>query len=211
MNASEHDQWDPLPLADVIDVFRGSPFRWWVVGGYALELHAGRTWRGHADVDIGVSGRDLGALWTVLTSWDPHIAANDTLTPWTGEPLNPAAHEHGLWCRSGRDGTWQFEVLVDGSTHTEWIYRRDPTVRRSWAEAVLTTADGVPYLAPELTLLFKSKHVREKDTIDAAEVIPEMTPAQQHNLVTLLPSGHSWRTVIPGETACRHNTERRNQ
>ena len=196
MSSTDQDRWKPLPLADVIDVFRGSPFRWWVVGGVALELHTGRSWREHADVDIGVSGRDLGALWTVLKPWDPHVAANDTLTPWTGGPLSPAAHENGLWGRSTPDSAWQFEVLVDGSTRTEWIYRRDPAVRRPWGEAILTTDAGVPYLAPDLTLLFKSRHVREKDTIDAAEVIPELTEDQRHNLVTLLPSGHAWQTLL---------------
>jgi Aminoglycoside-2''-adenylyltransferase len=211
MNASDHDQWDPLPLADVIDVFRDAPFRWWIVGGHALELHTGRSWRDHADLDIGVSRIDLDSLWTVLRPRDPHIAARGALTPWTGGTLDPAAHQNGLWCRTAPDNPWRFEVLVDDSTRTEWIYRRDPAVRRPWGEAVLTTADGVPYLAPELTLLFKSKHVREKDTIDAVEVIPALTPAQQHNLAALLPSGHSWRTIIPGELPPQHNTEKRNQ
>ncbi len=199
MSSTDQDRWEPLPLADVIDVFRPAPFRWWVVGGYALELHTGRTWREHADVDIGVSRVDLDPLWSALRPWDPHVATQSTLTPWSGSVLDATARENGLWCRDTPDGPWQFEVVVDGSTRTEWIYRRDPAVRRPWDEAVLTTADGVPYLAPELTLLFKSKHVREKDTIDAAEVIPKLTPSQQHNLAALLPPGHSWRTIIPEE------------
>ena len=42
-----------------------------------------------------------------------------------------------------------------------------PASRKPWDEAVLTSADGVPYLAPELQLLFKSRDVREKDDVDA--------------------------------------------
>ena len=38
------------------------------------------------------------------------------------------------------------------------------------AEAVLTTADGVRYLAPEVQLLFKSKDVRGKDDVDRQRV-----------------------------------------
>lgn len=40
--------------------------------------------------------------------------------------------------------------------------------------AVLRSAAGIPYLAPELQLLYKSKGLRPKDDVDAAEVILSM-------------------------------------
>ena len=61
-------------------------------------------------------------------------------------------------------------TLTVGAGHAEehWVYRRDPTVTRPWEEAVLHTPEtGIPYLAPDLQLLFKSKDHRPKDDEDA--------------------------------------------
>ena len=57
---------------------------------------------------------------------------------------------------------------------------------------MLTTPAGVPYLAPELQLLFKAKNHRLKDDLDAATVIPELTINQRTWLTQHLPTGHAW-------------------
>ena len=36
----------------------------------------------------------------------------------------------------------------------EWVYRRDPMVRRPLANVGRVTADGIPYLAPEIVTLY---------------------------------------------------------
>jgi hypothetical protein len=54
---------------------------------------------------------------------------------------------------------------------------------------------GIPYLRPELVLLFKAKHARPKDQRDFDETIPHMTPAQRQTLGELLARarpGHHW-------------------
>ena len=54
---------------------------------------------------------------------------------------------------------------------------------------------GIPYLAPELVLLFKAKHARPKDQSDFDQTIPHMTPAQRTALARLLARahpGHRW-------------------
>jgi len=63
-------------------------------------------------------------------------------------------------------------------------------------EAVLRTADGVPYLAPELQLLFKSEAPREKDDVDTREVIPELDPTRRARLADLLPGDHPWERLL---------------
>ncbi len=44
---------------------------------------------------------------------------------------------------------------------------------------MLVTTDGVPYLAPELQMLFKSTAIRPKDDLDAAPVIPRLDPGRR--------------------------------
>ncbi len=103
---------------------------------------------------------------------------------------------NNTWARRTPDGPWQLDVTVGEGDDTNWIYRRDPLVTRRWDEAVLHTSGGVPYLAPEVQLLFKSKDPRSKDVLDAAEVIPGLTPDQLAFLSSHLDSNHPWRGLF---------------
>jgi hypothetical protein len=47
-----------------------------------------------------------------------------------------------------------------------WVCRRDETLRLPYAEIIRRRADGVPYLRPDLVLLFKAKARRVKDVLD---------------------------------------------
>ena len=81
-----------------------------------------------------------------------------------------------------------------------WIFRRNVELRVCWREAVLRTEQGVPYLAPELQLLFKSKDVRAKDEFDAHQVIPNLERTRRNRLAEWLPPDHPWR-ALRGETS----------
>jgi hypothetical protein len=61
---------------------------------------------------------------------------------------------------------------------------------------VLQTPDGVAYLAPELQLLFKSRHLRPKDDVDASEVIPELSVGRRAQLTRLLAAEHAWQGLL---------------
>ena len=112
MPASELGPWEPLGLESVVETFASAPFRWWVSGGCALDLHLGRTWRDHEDTDVGVVRSDLGALHTLLSQWDLHVAAAGQLTPWHGAPLEVARHQNNVWCRLTADGPWVLDVTI---------------------------------------------------------------------------------------------------
>jgi hypothetical protein len=189
-------RWEPLKIAATVALFAGAPFRWWISGGHALELHVGRSWRDHEDTDVGMVRHDLAALRNVLTPWDIHVAASGRLSPWAGENLDSALHQNNLWCRRCPDAPWQLDVTIGEGDAEAWIYRRDPRVRLQWADAVLRTGDGVPYLAPDLQLLFKSKQPRAKDEVDAREVIPELDEAQRSRLSRLLRPEHQWQALL---------------
>jgi len=196
MAAPELGSWQPMELATAVELFASAPFRWWISGGKALELHLGRTWRQHDDTDVGILRRDASRLRSVLAAWDIAIAAAGTLHPWTGETPHAARHENNLWCRRSADGPWELDVTVGEGDDDTWAYRRDERVRRPWSEAVLTTEEGVPYLAPELQLLFKSKDRRAKDDVDAREVIPHLESTRRGRLGELLPDDHPWQKLV---------------
>jgi hypothetical protein len=196
MAASELGPWEPLELESVVEAFAPAAFRWWVSGGRALDLHLGRTWRSHEDTDVGVVRRDLAYVHSLLSAWDLHVAAAGHLTPWNGEPLDAAVHQNNVWCRPAPGSPWALDLTIGEGSNDCWIYRRDPSVQVPWALAVLRTTDNVPYLSPELQLLYKSKATRPKDDVDAAEVIPELDARQRDLLARLLEPDHAWRRLL---------------
>ena len=78
----------------------------------------------------------------------------------------------------------------------EWIFRRDPSLRIDWHDAVLRSDDDIPYLAPELQLLFKSRDARPKDDVDAHEVIPDLDDRRRQSLRQWLPQDHHWQRLL---------------
>jgi hypothetical protein len=196
MSASQLGPCEPLELVSVIDVFSSATFRWWISGGHALELHLGRAWRAHEDTDVGVVRRELRSVKAHLHRWDLHVAAAGQLSPWRGEPLDAARHQNNLWCRLGPDRPWVLDLTIGEGSEQRWIYRRDPTIQLPWDRAVLRTTDGVPYLAPELQLLFKSSAPHPKDNLDAAEVIAHLDAPRREHLARLLEPDHPWQRQL---------------
>ncbi len=195
MTAGDLGRWEPLAVAEVAGLFGAAPFRWWISGGRALECHLGRTWRDHDDTDVGLTREEVPRLRSVLVG-DVHVAAAGRHRPWTGEAPRAEHQENNLWCRTDQHHPWALDLTIGDGDATVWRYRRDPSVTFPWSTAVLHTEDRVPYLAPELQLLFKSKGTREKDDLDAREVIPELDPSRLDRLSGLLPIDHPWQTLI---------------
>ena len=196
MSAPELGPWEPLGLDAVVRTFASASFRWWISGGRALELHLKRSWRDHEDTDVGVVRDDLPALYELLSEWDIHVAAAGELTAWRGEPLDVARHQNNLWCRLTAGTPWVLDVTIGEGSKSDWIYRRDPTVQRPWDMAVMRSNGGIPYLAPELQLLFKSKDLRPKDDVDAGEVIPTLDASQRDFLEHHLQADHPWQRLL---------------
>jgi hypothetical protein len=196
MADDELGPWEPLKLREVIRLFQGWPARWWISGGVALELHLGRSWRPHDDSDVSILRDDALDLPVVLAGWDIQVAAAGALTSWDGSALSAEANQNNVWCREGPDQPWCLDVTISDGDQECWIYRRDPTLRVPWGEAVFRNERGIPYLAPELQLLFKSTDSRSKDDRDATEVIPALAAGQQRWLRGLLPRDHPWHALL---------------
>ncbi len=191
----EFGPWEPLTIDEVVEVMASTGLRWWFTGGHALEMHLGRSWREHDDIDVGVCRRDLGALVPLLDEWEIHVAAAGELRRWDGGALTADRHENNLWVRRP-DGPWCLDVAVGDGDDARWVYRRDPSLRLSWAQAVRTTSDGLAYLDPALQLLFKSTGLRLKDHLDATEVLPELDDWGTALLDVRLRGDHPWRSLI---------------
>lgn len=202
VGTTELGRWSPLEADEVVRLFRPAAFRWWLAGGHALEAHFETSWRDHEDIDVGIARADAPQLFDLLSGWEIQLASDGALLPWDGRSLDESSDAAGnLWCRPSPEAPWALDVLLGEGDNTEWIYRRDQTVRRRWSETVLRTASDVPYLAPEIQLLFKSKDIRAKDQADAVASIPQLTTAQRGWLAEHLSADHPWQTLVAGHRA----------
>jgi len=109
------------------------------------------------------------------------------------------ASTHQTWLRDPATGHYLIDVFREPHDGDTWICRRDEAIRLPYSEIIRHTEDGIPYLAPELALLFKARDVRSKDQADFDGALPRMTPCQRDTLAGLLARvhpGHPWLAAL---------------
>lgn len=188
--------WSPMSIIEAVELLIGAPFQWWIAGGHALELHVGESWRRHEDLDIGVRRDQALLVHAWFSDWDLHTSARGEVKKWDGRALILEAAENNVWVRRSPVEPWTIDLTIGEGTDSQWAYRRDPHLTRPWDQAVLLSSSGVPYLAPDLQLLFKSKDIRPKDQEDAERVMRELTETELEFLSEHLPSTHPWLELV---------------
>ena len=192
----ESTAWEKLSPLALRGLLRNLGVPWWVAGGWAIDLFLGHETRDHRDIDVALLRRDQAGLVSRLPGWEfRYVTAHDTHAPWHGEQL--ALPIHGIWARrSGAPaGAWTCEFLLNEATRWEWVYRRHDAVRRPLSE-IGSDRDGVPYLRPEIVLLFKSTDLSTTNEADFAAALPVLDPAARRWLARSLDAcrpGHPWR------------------
>lgn len=191
-------EWKPLTPDDAVRLMRGYERPWWIGGGWALDLFLDRSTRAHEDLDVAVLRTDQERLRQHLATWDVRVAYRGSLATWHGEWLDLPLH--GLWARSDMHGPWELELLLMESDGGRWLFRRDPQVSLPLERAGLSRGE-IPYLAPEIPLLYKSKEPRERDEADFAAVLPELPPDRRAWLRAAVESqepSHPWLAALGG-------------
>ncbi|HEX6749693.1 MAG TPA: hypothetical protein VF092_20545 [Longimicrobium sp.] len=183
---------DAAPAA-VAEVMRGFPAPWAVAGGWAMDLFLGHQIREHADVDVAVFRADQAAIRDHLRGWELRKVVGGGMLPWRdGEWLALPIHE----VHATRDGDPRaLELLLNERDGDRWLFRRDPRISLPLSRAILRAADGIPFFAPEIVLLYKSKQPREHDERDFAAVLAAMDAEQRawlRDALEITQPGHPW-------------------
>jgi hypothetical protein len=194
MTVAEPYWWDPLHPEGAADLFRDLAVPWWIAGGWALDLFAGRQTRQHGDLDVEVLRRDQFAVQRHLAGWDLHTAEDGELHPWrAGVALG--AGINSIWCRRTPDAPWVVQIMFAVAEGETWHYRRHPAIVRPLATLGLRTETGIPFLAPEVQLAYKARAQRPKDDADFALIGPLLDQDRRAWLVAALNAahpGHRW-------------------
>ena len=195
---SEPEAFEPATRAATY--FARQSLRWYIAGGWAVDLFLGRQTRPHEDIEVAVLRRDQRLLRHVLEGWTwlkvVPGSQSSVGTVW-GEQEWLELPIHELYARGPHREL--VEVLLQESDAKAWRFRREPTVSMPLSELGVRSKLGIPILRPEVVLLYKAKSPRAKDEQDFIALLPALGDAQAAWLGEALDRchpGHPWRTRI---------------
>lgn len=185
-------RWVATPPDEVVAMMSGAPFRWWLAGGWALELQGGRE-RPHGDTDVAFLLRDLPFVRRFLEPlhlWAP--------TPWRLRPILPGTamepDEEQLWARRDASEPWLLDLLATPAEGDDWLFKKDQRVRRPLDDVTRVVRD-VPVLAAEVVLLHKAGNNRERDRADLLGIRDHLRSSDLewlHEAVATVWPDHEW-------------------
>jgi len=121
-----------------------------------------------------------------------------TIVEWPlGERLELPVHQVNAY-RAGESEP-AFQVMLAESGGGEWIFRRNPAVRMPISRMGFHPLWGLPYLAPEIVLLFKAKHLETRDRIDFSNALPALSADARRWLRAAIEKthpGHEWLKTV---------------
>jgi hypothetical protein len=169
---------------------------WAVAGGWALDLWRGEQTRPHEDLEITVPSVSFSAIQARLEDLGLKLFEIDDGQVIALDPGQaPQARTHQTWAMEPAVSGWRLDVFREPGDARTWIYRRTGELSAPRAWACGRTAAGIPYVAPQIVLLFKAKALRDKDQADFAAVAPRLSPEARGWLAAALRSvqpGHPW-------------------
>ena len=170
-------------LLEVAETLGGLRAPFYFAGGWAIDLHLGRVTRAHHDIDALVMRRDHLLLHKALQQFSlkkiiPHPDGmppnRGTIVEWPpGDKLELPVHQINAY-RTGESEP-AFQVMLAESRGSDWIFRRNPDVSMPLSRMGFHPLWGLPYLAPEIVLLFKAKHLEARDQIDFDQALPALS------------------------------------
>lgn len=186
-------------LEPVIHLMSAYPARWAVCGGWAIDLFLNRVTRHHKDVDIMMLWCDQALVHDYLEGWTLEVAHDGKLQPWQrGEVLEPPRNT--LWCKNPTFQPDFFEILFDEVDDQHFYFRRNRSIKLELEQAFLTSPNGVPIIAPEIALLYKSKNpAHEGNASDFRNALPHLNRTQLAWLkqaLTIEYEAHEWLMAI---------------
>lgn len=199
------DKWEPLSVEAAVELMSGLCVPWWIAGGWAIDLFLGRQTRSHEDTDVLIRRDDQMEVQAYLSDWDLHKTQQPGLRPWApGEFLDRPVDD--IWCRRTPDSPWSLQLMLLDTDGDLWVFKRDPEIRGPLASLGRRTEAGVPYLSPEIQLLYKARpQPLEKDQSDFELAMPCLSRSTRTWLLRCLekrfPNGHAWITRLREYTA----------
>jgi hypothetical protein len=151
-------------VQQVGSLFASLPCRWFVCGGWALDLFLNRVTRTHKDVDIAIARNDQLIVRDYLRrrGWGFERVVNGALAPWADDEwlTLPA---HAIWCKNDGHTPGFVELLLNEIEGEQFRFRRDQSITLARGRMSFQSLSGLPALAPEIVLLYKSNDPEDSE------------------------------------------------
>ena len=165
---------------------------WFIAGGWAIDLFIGEETREHKDLEIAIFRKDQLHLKSYLNDWDFKKVVKGEFFNWENEFLELPIHE--LHATNKLNGN-KIEVLLNETEDNDWKFRRDVRISAPLNSVWSVSENGIPYLKPEIVLLYKAKNTREKDHQDFRAIKDFLNNEQKQwlrNALELHEPEHKW-------------------
>ena len=186
--------WTPQEAAEKL---AGVGVPWCVVGGWAIDLWLGRETRTHDDLEIAIRRDDFVAIHDHLSDFRLHSVGDGEVRALASNAL-PAFDKHQNWVLDPAANEWRMDIMLEPGDPQTWVFRRDTSICAPRSDMV-GARDGVPFLKPQGTLLYKAKAARSKDEADFSTCLPHLDAAARswlrESLTTVHP-GHAWIAAL---------------
>lgn len=182
--------WRPEQVAERLG---GVSAPWCIVAGWALDLFRGRQSRPHGDLEIAVPAAGFAEVRERFPEYVFDAVGSGRV--WAAAEAAVLAATHQTWVRDPANGRFLFDVFREPHEGGTWICRRDPGLRLPYDAIIERDAGGIPYLVPELVLLFKAESPRPKDRCDFDAVLPLLSQERRDVLggwLNRMHPGHPW-------------------
>jgi hypothetical protein len=196
--APDVERWDAWRPEEIHRRLAGVAAPWYVAAGWAIDLFLGGQRREHEDLEIAVPRDRFGEVAEALGDCEIFVI-HDALAWPLGEADDLLDDSHQTWVREPGSGSWRLDVFREPADGDTWLCRRDESIRLPYDRVIERTADGIPFGRPELVLLFKAKHARERDDGDLAAVLPRLGRERRRWLAMALARvhpGHRWLDAV---------------
>jgi hypothetical protein len=181
-------------IQELVEFLSPMKCEWFVVGGWAIDLHLKRMTRQRGDLDISVPYCQrrsclqffLDQEWQIEGKLGDGFKTLFNLEDYSDEMryfwsfprgsdfvrvyVDDKGSRRLAYDRSLQSELDYIEVFFERVEGGQFLYRRDRRVKRPVALAILER-DGVKYLAPELVLLYKSKDLSGKNMADFEAIV----------------------------------------
>lgn len=210
-------------ISEIREFMANARFQWAVCGGFALDLFLDKDTRMHGDIDICVFERDREAILRYMLQKDWNVyefrgqgkvrLLKDASSSEPGRNLMcvkeicdivkfyPSEDEEILYHQFFHTGIRKLnylEYLFNSMDGACLVFDREGRLKRELSSAILFR-DGIPYLAPEIVLLYKASNPENADyQFDFEQAYVHMSDDQKewflHGIDVLYPDGHIWKS-----------------
>lgn len=215
------------PLLSELKLFlQDASFDYILCGGYAVDLYLKCETRVHSDIDVGVFWEDREKVirfmksknWIIyeaqgggkvrklsaLEDYDFERRKNIVCLSHNNPRIHISHIEEDIYTFNidelEQTDLDYVEFLFNERSDNKFIYYWDSQITRELSKAIMKEG-SIPYLAPELSLLYKSTNSNiDKNIVDFENTIKKLDSERKQwlndALITAYPQGHSWINLL---------------